>query len=212
MSEDRYRCQTEQERGTVLLSHGDNQPPDLYRFVRGESPDGVVGARIAAALIDGVPLLFLLFGVANQFGDLGGSHRVTIGLFGAPFDVYLVSAIAYFVIPEAVWGTSPGKRVMGLVVTSVGGEPVSWEQSLVRNLLRLVDWFPALYMIGMLSIAVSRRDQRLGDRVSNTVVKSWLTTAAGDAPEERPQSHEGPALFALAAATCLVGIGLLVLT
>ncbi|MCP4968921.1 MAG: RDD family protein [bacterium] len=187
----------------LLSGPRDAEQPASRRSEFGRPIDGVVGARIAAALIDLTPLYVLLFGVAARAGELERPQGLLMALV----------ALAYFVIPEVVWGTSPGKRVMGLQVTSVDGNPVGWAQSLLRNLLRFVDWFPSLYLLGMVSITASRRDQRIGDRAAKTVVQSWLVTAASDIKtfEDSRGSNEAYALFAFAAATSLIGIGLLLL-
>src|SRR5205085_12305384 len=39
-----------------------------------------------------------------------------------------------------------------------------------RNVLRLVDWLPGTYLVGMISILVSSRNQRLGDLAAGTLV------------------------------------------
>src|SRR5205807_8002723 len=41
---------------------------------------------------------------------------------------------------------------------------------LIRNLLRLIDFFPAYYALGVVSIFVSSRSQRLGDLAAGTYV------------------------------------------
>ena len=67
-------------------------------------------------------------------------------------------------------GATPGQRVMGLKVASVSGGPVRLPQSLIRNLLRVIDFMPALYFFGFLSTLCNGRFQRLGDLVADTVV------------------------------------------
>ena len=48
-------------------------------------------------------------------------------------------------------GATPGQRFMGIKVASVNGGPVRLPQSLIRNLLRFIDFLPALYLFGILS-------------------------------------------------------------
>ena len=148
--------------------------------------------------------------MAQHYGRFGRPHGFAIALYGAPFVVFIVLAVAYFVIGESLWGTSPGKHVMGLQVRSTTGDPVSLGRSLVRNLLRVVDWLPGAYLLGMLSIVFSRRDQRIGDRLAGTIVVSWLATASADTEPslEAAQSRRRSGLLALALATCLAGVGL----
>ena len=67
-------------------------------------------------------------------------------------------------------GATPGQRLIGLRVASVSGGPVSLPQSLIRNLLRVIDFMPVAYLFGFLCTLCNRRFQRLGDLVADTVV------------------------------------------
>lgn len=67
-------------------------------------------------------------------------------------------------------GATPGQRHMGIKVASVSGAPVRLPQSLIRNLLRTIDFMPALYLFGFICTLCNRRFQRLGDLVADTVV------------------------------------------
>jgi hypothetical protein len=67
-------------------------------------------------------------------------------------------------------GQTPGKRAIGLRVISVTGRPVTIYETLLRNLLRTVDQLPAFYAIGILSLLLTARNQRLGDLAAATVV------------------------------------------
>ncbi len=65
---------------------------------------------------------------------------------------------------------TPGQRKMGLKVASVSGAPVRLPQSLIRNLLRVIDFMPGFYLFGLTCCLFTRRFQRLGDLVADTVV------------------------------------------
>lgn len=67
-------------------------------------------------------------------------------------------------------GASPGQRSMGLKVASVSGTPVTLPQSVARNLLRVVDFLPFGYLLGLICCLFTKKFQRLGDLVANTVV------------------------------------------
>lgn len=91
--------------------------------------------------------------------------------------VMFLLVFLYYVIFEAgKRGASPGKRALGLRVVDTSGAPISWGQSFVRNILRLADGMPSLFILipsygfGLLSTLVTRRFQRLGDLLANTVV------------------------------------------
>ncbi|MCX9154746.1 RDD family protein [Niveibacterium sp. 24ML] len=67
-------------------------------------------------------------------------------------------------------GATPGKRALGLVVLNGDGSPVGWGPSLTRNLLRVADFLPFLYALGLISMLMSREFRRLGDIVADTIV------------------------------------------
>ena len=83
----------------------------------------------------------------------------------------LVIEWAYFMISEQVTGgRSIGKRLVGLRVIGADGLPLTLRASLVRNLLRAVDVLPGSYVVGLVSIVVSPKCQRLGDLAAGTIV------------------------------------------
>ncbi|HET8910639.1 MAG TPA: RDD family protein, partial [Ktedonobacteraceae bacterium] len=71
---------------------------------------------------------------------------------------------------EATRGASVGKMVMGLRVVRQDGGPISWTESLIRNLLRIIDVLPFAYIVGAIIVSTNPLKQRLGDKVAHTVV------------------------------------------
>ena len=67
-------------------------------------------------------------------------------------------------------GSTPGKKATGLRVINQDGTPVNWGPSVVRNLLRQVDFLPFLYAAGLISMFCNHRFQRLGDLAAGTMV------------------------------------------
>ena len=67
-------------------------------------------------------------------------------------------------------GQTPGKKMFNLYVTMENASPISPGASIIRNLLRFVDFLPFLYGFGFISMMLTRRFQRLGDLVAGTVV------------------------------------------
>jgi uncharacterized RDD family membrane protein YckC len=81
----------------------------------------------------------------------------------------------YFVFFEWLWsGQTPGKRLMKLRVIREDGRPITIWEAIARNLLRIFDAIPGfvvpIYSIGLISIFLNRRDQRVGDLFAGTVV------------------------------------------
>ena len=76
-----------------------------------------------------------------------------------------VAWVAYFVGSQWLWGRTLGMRAMRIRVVADAGGRVPWTRALLRSLLLVVD-----LAVGAPLIAASRRKQRLGDRLANTVV------------------------------------------
>lgn len=77
----------------------------------------------------------------------------------------------YYVVSEAVWsGRTVGKYAFGLRVVGDRGEPLRASQALVRNLIRIVDFLPWLYGLGIAVLFLNGRGKRLGDLAAGTVV------------------------------------------
>lgn len=77
----------------------------------------------------------------------------------------------YFAAFEIAWsGQTPGKRAAGLRVVTADGRPISAFDAIIRNLLRIVDQLPGIYAVGIISMFITARHQRLGDLAAGTVV------------------------------------------
>jgi uncharacterized RDD family membrane protein YckC len=141
------------------------------------TPEGVdleltlagVGSRFVSALVDFMLQIVLLVGVTGvgaAVGAFGGGFGSVVVLLSG----FLVFA-AYDVLFEVfAGGRTPGKRLNGLRVVRVDGSPVTFFTSAVRNVLRLIDILPAMYLVGIVTILVTRQNQRLGDVAAGTLV------------------------------------------
>jgi uncharacterized RDD family membrane protein YckC len=147
------------------------------------TPEGVtleatlagVGSRFAAGLIDQLLRLAVIFALMATMAALGASGVVGddaggLAVAGLIVVLFLVQ-FAYDVLFETLaGGRTPGKRWTGLRVVKVGGAPVGFLASVVRNLVRIVDALPVFYLVGMLAILFTRNNQRLGDLAAGTIV------------------------------------------
>jgi uncharacterized RDD family membrane protein YckC len=109
-------------------------------------------------------LFFVLSLASLPFGTLG---------FG--FWMIFMFLIEWFypVLFEVFWrGQTPGKRALGISVVHDDLSPVSFGTSMVRNLLRTVDFLPLFYMTGLVAMLSNRHFQRLGDLAAGTLVVS----------------------------------------
>jgi len=86
--------------------------------------------------------------------------------------IYMAMIIAYAALAERYAGRTLGKHLLGIEVRSVeGGGPITWRQAAVRNVLRVADQLPGVfYVVGLISIIIGPKPQRLGDRLAGTMV------------------------------------------
>ncbi len=84
--------------------------------------------------------------------------------------IFFVVIVAYYVLLEGYFGWTVGKRLLGLRVVALGGgRPGLWK-SLIRNALRLIDGLPALSILGVVLILITKERTRFGDLVAGTRV------------------------------------------
>ena len=145
-----------------------------------ETPDHVVlrydlagaGNRGFAAVVDFVIATIIAFTANLILSWLGVFNQASFFLLGGlTLIVALVLIWAYFILLEWLWnGQTIGKRMYRLRVINEDGSPAQFTAVLIRNLLRLVDFLPALYGVGVLVIVLSPKSQRLGDLAAGTYV------------------------------------------
>jgi uncharacterized RDD family membrane protein YckC len=154
---------------------------DTPELVAIEFPLAGLGSRFLALLVDyflqalivlGIVLLLALSGAAKGgrgtrgFSSISVNWTIAIIIF-----VIFMFQWGYFTLFEAFWnGQTPGKRFVQLRVIQETGRSISLFESMSRNLIRIVDAMPSLYIVGAICIFFSRRHQRLGDLVAGTLV------------------------------------------
>jgi uncharacterized RDD family membrane protein YckC len=131
-----------------------------------------VGSRLLAVTVDlAVQLgtIVALNAALVSFVPDGGLGWVGVA---ALLLVYFLVLFGYPVAMETLWrGRTLGKAALGLRVVTVEGGPVRFRHAAVRGALVLVDYYlPPFGVTGVLSILLSRRDQRLGDLAAGTLV------------------------------------------
>jgi uncharacterized RDD family membrane protein YckC len=149
---------------------------DTPELVAIELPLAGIGSRFVAALVDSLIAGFGLFvlGMIWVFvvAALESFWKVTanwaIGLF---LIVVFVIIWGYYTLFEAFGnGRTPGKRVAKIRVIHQSGRGITFLESLARNLIRYADFFPFFYALGVVTMFMNRRSQRLGDLAAGTLV------------------------------------------
>lgn len=89
----------------------------------------------------------------------------------------LIPLSLYFIILEILYGRTVGKKILKLRVISIKGEKIKKKQIVIRNISRLFDH--GLFF-GIFLIFFSKKNQRIGDYVTNTVVVDDRETLPSD--------------------------------
>lgn len=155
--------------------------PQSDELLRIDTPENVnfayevvgIGTRFIACIID-TGLLALALVVVNVVAFLlldnllewaqawvaGMAAILTFGLFWG-----------YYIFFELMWnGQSPGKRWSGIRVIRRDGSPVTLTESIIRNLVRIVDFLPMGYGAGVITMFIHPQSCRLGDLAAGTLV------------------------------------------
>lgn len=84
--------------------------------------------------------------------------------------IYLLITILYYIILEGTVGQTVGKMLLGIQVVREGtGQAPGMGAATIRTLLRIIDGF-FFYLVALIVVLVSGKNQRLGDMVANTLV------------------------------------------
>ncbi len=138
-----------------------------------ETPEGAdlpldpagIGSRMMACMIDW--LIKFAINIALSFA------LAFSGKFGAGLGMIAFFLLQWFYpVYFEVWrgGATPGKKHMKLLVVNDDGTPVTFAASLLRNLLRVVDFLPFAYLTGVIACISNNKFKRLGDFAAGTMV------------------------------------------
>jgi uncharacterized RDD family membrane protein YckC len=130
-----------------------------------------VGSRSIAKLIDVIVQLITLFGILMVVGigagasDAGGTV-IAVVMFISSFLVLF----GYPVAIETLWnGRTLGKAAMGVRAVTREGAPIRFRHAAIRGVIGIVE----VYIFGFIAVitaALSRHDQRVGDLAAGTIV------------------------------------------
>ena len=135
--------------------------------------------RAVAFIIDQIIIAIVMFillvlGIGSMLGItvISGGELAPISIMGAisiGIFAWLLRLI-YFTFLEARSGQTIGKKIMKIRVIKMNGDEMDYVAAFVRNLLRIIDQLPTLYIIGFLLIIITKENQRIGDMVAGTIL------------------------------------------
>lgn len=135
--------------------------------------------RFVALILDTI-FVAILGGIVTA---VYGVTEVTSGSFNLPNGISTYSTqsavpgiwtvlvwLVYYTVCEAMFSATPGKAMNGLRVVSADDRPLTLGRIAVRNVLRLVDVLPGMYLIGGILVMTTENSRRLGDMAAHTTV------------------------------------------
>ena len=140
----------------------------------GKRPTQALWRRFFAQLIDGLIITAIVVGLAFAKKDI----TIDSGKWHSHINVgdqllYAGIALLYFFLLEWAFGATIGKFFTGIRVVKKGGGRIGFFNSLVRNVLRIVDELPfGTYLVGWIAAMATGQDDRarLGDLAGGTRV------------------------------------------
>jgi uncharacterized RDD family membrane protein YckC len=173
-----------------------------------------IGSRFIAALADsmllGLILVVLNLAIFLFAAAVGNNSPATSpatnpipdwfpGLIVALYALLNFAIVwGYYLLFEWLWqGQTPGKRAIHLRVVRIDGSPVSFVPVAVRNLVRIIDFLPVGYGVGVTAMFSNRHSRRLGDFAAGTLVIKeqhavTLDTLLTPTPAAAPRSTDAP--------------------
>jgi uncharacterized RDD family membrane protein YckC len=158
-----------------------NRPDEILAI---DTPENVIfdynlsglGSRFLAALVDSILMVLIqviVFWLMFYFifRQMFSGPDLETWSFALLSLMSFVFFWGYYIFFELIWnGQSPGKRLVGIRVIRSDGTPVTLSEVLIRNLVRVVDFLPSFYGVGVVAMFADARARRLGDMAAGTLV------------------------------------------
>jgi len=135
-----------------------------------------IGSRFMAIFADTVIqfLLYVVLWIIDETTLRGAMFHVgnyQMWVVACLIFLYFCIIWGYYAGFEALWnGQTPGKRWAGIRVIKETGRPINAFEAIARNLVRFIDFLPAFYGVGIITMLLNSRNRRLGDFVAGTIV------------------------------------------
>jgi len=109
--------------------------------------------------------------IINQLKNGNYDARMTLVLGVMSLAAYLIWLV-YMTLCEWIFAATLGKMVLGLIVVGADGRALTGRQVIIRNLLRLVEFRPPIWLFGLMLVIITPHRQRCGDLAAGSVVVS----------------------------------------
>lgn len=135
-----------------------------------------IGSRFMAVFADTLIqfVLYIALIIIDQFalqGAIFSWSRYQVWMVAVLIFVYFCIYWGYYAAFEALWnGQTPGKRWAGIRVIKETGRAINVFEAITRNLVRVIDFIPGIYAVGIVTMLLNSKNRRLGDFAAGTLV------------------------------------------
>jgi len=131
-----------------------------------------VGTRLISAVLDYAVIMGYVYFVSKMF-DLFFKKSNDPWLFYGTFTLMVLPALFYhFILETALGGQTLGKLAMKTKVVKIDGTRATVYEYFIRWVMSIVDIWMLSGLIGLISIILSKKSQRIGDFAADTTVVS----------------------------------------
>ncbi len=120
---------------------------------------------------------FALLSIGHVFPPPKSHDTPTTYILAAILPALAIYFLYHPVAEVLMRGRTPGKRTAKVRLVTTSGATPSTGAILIRNLFRLVDSLPALYVVGLACTLVTARNVRIGDLAAGTMLVHDRTDA-----------------------------------
>lgn len=142
-----------------------------------ELPIAGLGGRSYAFIIDWhirVVAALAWFGVSSLILYQGfvPNEEANPGVFflGVLTPALAIYFLYHWILETVMGGRTPGKRIAGVRIVTRDGQTPGAAALLIRNIFRLLDMLPSLYLVGLVTVLATRQSVRIGDLAAGTLL------------------------------------------
>lgn len=177
LASESQRAEGETETMTTENSYRDRLSVETPESVAFAYDLAGIASRAGALFIDTVLVALLILAellaatlIYTAFGETL-PESAFFWVYAAVLVAGFLTTWGYFVLLEVLRnGRTVGKRILGIRVVRDDGGRIGLMDSIIRNVVRLIDMLPGYYGVGLVAVLFSAQNKRLGDMAAGTVV------------------------------------------
>lgn len=170
-SKSMYHSQQDAYRGNITARYIISELEKIEKRLYASFMQRIIAYIIDMAIILGIILAIFTIGALSNLFDLSDlqAPETFVWIFAFALWLWIAQAL-YFTILEGIWGQTPGKRLLRIVVKTEERQKCGLMSAFTRNVLRLLDAAMFFYAVSFIVMNAYPKRQRIGDKVAMTIV------------------------------------------